>query len=96
MAEQPCQQRQSLVSQNLVYKWFLPFKRFNGAARREIVIFVQFGIRNLWEQLNHRGQAIRSPAIPAVPGLPKYELSPIRSVPQIKPIGAGPEEWGNE
>jgi|SRR6185312_424451 len=93
MTEQPRQQRQSLVCQNLIYERLLSFKGLNGTARGEIVIFVQFWIRNFWEELDHGWQAKVIPAIPDVPGLSKDELSSIRCVPQIKPIGAVSEEW---
>ena len=70
VSKEPGQHCQSMECERLVDKRFLALQGLDGAARREVVIFIEGWFDDLREQFRDRWQTMRSLAVSAVLWLP--------------------------
>ena len=78
MAEQSCQECQSMVGQRRIYERLLAFQRFHRTAARQTVV-VERRIEQFWEQFGDGSQPSSRALVLPVPGLTKHKL-PARRV----------------
>ena len=84
MAEQSCQECQSMVGQRRIYERLLAFQRFHRTTTRQTVV-VEPRIDQFWEQFGDGSQPSSRALVLPVPGLTKHELPARRVISQIKP-----------